>query len=251
MTSGTTCGSLQNRYTFADFTSNIQCFNGLRLARRAARREWRGLCGVEGAVDVADGAFAGDDLAGVAENDGHGGDVEVDVGAGGDEGVVADGDVADQDGVGADPDAVFEGGRAGARAAAGGADGDAVRDVDVGAEDRAGADDHSAEVAEVEAGTDARGGRDVEAVAEAVAVVEDAVEEIGEDGEGALAAAVVGGAAQIEGEAEAGFAQIGRAEGARAGLPAVAEEVGAQGLPEVGWQGRSLHCRRVGRDRQA
>ena len=50
----------------------------------------------------------------------------------------------------------------------------------------------------------------------------------------------MGGLAQIEGEAEAGFAQIGRPEGARAGLPAVAEEVGAQGLPEVGCQGRSL-----------
>ena len=193
--------------------------------------ECRRLCGVEGAVDVADGAFAGDDLAGVAEDDGHGGHVEVDVGAGGDERVVADGDVADEDGVSADPDAVFQGGRAGARAAAGGADGDAVGDVDVGAQDRVGADDHSAEVADVEAGTDARGGRDVEAVAEAVVVIEDAVAEIGEDGEGAFAAAVMGGAAQIAGEAEAGFAQIGRPEGARAGLPAIAEEIGAQGLP--------------------
>ena len=103
-------------------------------------------------------------------------------------------------------------------------------------------------MAEVEAGADARGGRDVESVAEAVVVIEDAIVKIGEDGEGAFAAAVMGCLAQIEGEAEAGFAQIGRAEGARAGLPAVAEEVGTQGLPEVRLQGRSLHCRRVGRE---
>jgi hypothetical protein len=31
-------------------------------------------------------------------------------------------------------------------------------------------------------------------------------------------------------------------------LPAIAEEVGAQGLPEVGCQGRSLSCRRMGRE---
>ena len=88
--------------------------------------------------------------------------------------------------MGADPDAVFEGGRAGARASAGGADGDAIAMLTLAPRIGVGADDHSAEVAEVEAGTDARGGRDVEAVAEAVAVIKDAVEEIGEDGEGAL-----------------------------------------------------------------
>lgn len=194
---------------------------------------WRGVAGlwdVEGAVDVADGAFAGDDFAGVAEDDGHGGHVEVDVGAGGDERVVADDDVADEDGMSADPDAVFEGGRAGARAPAGGADGDTLRDVDVGAEDRVRADDHSAEVADVQAWTNGGGGGDVEAVAEAVVVIEDAVVEIGEEGEGPFPAAVISGLAQIAGKPKTGFAQIGRPKGAPAGLPAIAEEIGAQGL---------------------
>lgn len=118
---------------------------------------------------------------------------------------MADSDFTDDDGVGTDPDAVFEGWGSTVGATAGSANGDAVGDVDVGTEDGMGADDDSAEVADVEPRADDGLGRDIEAELEAVTVQQNAMEDVGDKEDGLAARVEVSDFAQVVGEAEAGI----------------------------------------------
>ena len=112
-------------------------------------------------------AFAVDDVGGDADDGGVGGDVAEDDGAGADAGVFADGDVAEDVGGVADEDVVAEGGVALAADLAGTAQGDSLIDGDVVADDGGFADDDAHAVVDEEAAADDGAGVDLDAGPEA------------------------------------------------------------------------------------
>jgi len=122
---------------------------------------------------------------------------------------VSDGYFSNDDSIRTDPDTVFEGGCAGARASAGSADGDSLRDVDIGAESCVGTNDDSPEVADIQPRSDVGCGRDIEAIPESAAVELKPVIEVGEDAQSFFSLAVEGDLAEIVGKTEAWFVKVG------------------------------------------
>jgi len=107
---------------------------------------------LEHPVDVPGrGVFAGDHPGRIAEHDAVRRNVEIDERVRRDQDVVADGDPADQDRAGADPDLVADRRAALALAPVRRADGDAVREVAVVAEDGVAVEDDAPEVRDVKA----------------------------------------------------------------------------------------------------
>jgi len=138
----------------------------------------------EGVVDLAgvgdEDAFAGlvDDVRGNTDDGGVRGDVAEDDGAGADAGVFADGDVAEDVGGVADEDVVAEGGVALAGGLAGTSEGDSLVEGDVVADDGGFADDDSHAVVDEEAAADLRAGMDLDACPKADDLGAEAGEEL-------------------------------------------------------------------------
>ena len=138
----------------------------------------------ERVVDIAgvgdEDAFAGlvDDVGGDADDGGVGGDIAEDDGAGADAGVFADGDVAEDVGGVADEDVVAEGGVALAGDLAGAAEGDSLIEGDVVTDDGGFADDDAHAVVDEEAAADLGAGMDFDACPEADELGAEAGEEL-------------------------------------------------------------------------
>ncbi len=138
----------------------------------------------EGVVDFAgvgdEDAFAGlvDDVGGDADDGGVWGDVAEDDGAGADAGVFADGDVAEDVGGVTDEDVVAEGGVAFAGDFAGAAEGDALIEGNVVADDGGFADDDAHAVVDEEAAADLGAGMDFNACPKADELGTEAGEEL-------------------------------------------------------------------------
>ena len=179
-------------------------------------------------VDVPGGAFVRDDLAGVAEDDGTGWDVEVDVGAGGDQCVIADGYIADDDGVCTDPDPVSQSGSPFVRAPAGSTDGDALADVDVAPQHCERADDDAAKVTDKEAWANPGIGRDIKAIPEAVVLKKRAVIEEHEKTRTAPVSGEEGKFAKVAGKPKAGLVQPRIPKGTTAYISPVPVQIGVQ-----------------------
>ena len=138
----------------------------------------------EWVVDVAgvgdEDTLAGlvDDVSGDTDDGGVRGDVAEDDGAGADAGVFADGDVAEDVGGVADEDVVAEGGMALAADLAGAAEGDALVEGDVVADDGGFTDDDTHAVVDEEAAADDGAGVDLDAGPEAGDLGTEAGEEL-------------------------------------------------------------------------
>ncbi len=98
----------------------------------------------------------------VSDDDGVRRYVRIHIGSGCDQDVIADGDSADDDGVGADPDMVSYGGNAFPASAVALTDRDTGREVDISSKGDIRMEDDPSEMTEVETGTGIDLGRDID-----------------------------------------------------------------------------------------